>query len=83
MPTLQEKLNHLRANFEKGASENTLRIMHRATRDLKNSGIMDQVAGIGDTAPDFELKNKDDRIVRLKDFRADGPLVLSFFRGQW
>jgi hypothetical protein len=83
MPTLQEELNHIRANFEKSVPVNTLRIMHRATRDLKNSGIMDKVAKIGDTAPDFELKNQDDHIIRLNDFLADGPLVLSFFRGQW
>jgi hypothetical protein len=81
--TLQQKLNHLKANFEKSAPENVLTIMHRATRNLKNSGIMDKVAKIGDTAPDFELKNNDDKIVRLKNVLAERPLVLSFFRGQW
>jgi hypothetical protein len=40
MPTLQEKLNNLRANFEKNAPKNALTIMHRATRDLKNSGTI-------------------------------------------
>ncbi len=57
--------------------------MHRATRDLKNSGIMDGVAKVGDTAPDFELTDNDDNIIRLKDILAENPVVLSFFRGQW
>lgn len=57
--------------------------MHRATRDLKSSGIMDGVAKIGDTAPDFELTDNNDNIIRLKDILAENPLVLSFFRGQW
>jgi AhpC/TSA family len=83
MSTLQEKLDNLKANFEKSAPENALAIMHRVTRDLKNSGIMDGVAKVGDTAPDFELKNNDNKIIRLKDVLAENPVVLSFFRGQW
>ena len=83
MSTLQEKLNNLKANFEKSAPEKALKIMHRATRDLKNSGILEGVAKVGDTAPDFELKNNDNKIIRLKDVLAENPVVLSFFRGQW
>jgi len=83
MSTLQQKLNDIKSNFEKKAPENTLTIMHRATRDLKNSGIMDGVAKAGDTAPDFELTDNDDNIIRLKDILAENLVVLSFFRGQW
>ena len=57
--------------------------MHRATRDIKNSGIMDGVVKVGDAAPDFELTGNDDNNIRLKDIIAEKPLVLSFFRGQW
>jgi peroxiredoxin len=34
----------------------------------------------GELAPDFELKDIDDRVVRLSDFR-EKPVVLSFLRG--
>ncbi len=81
--TLQEKLNNLKANFEKSAPKEALKIMHRATSDLNNSGIMDGVAKTGDTAPEFELKDNDEKVIRLKDFLAKGPLVLSFYRGKW
>jgi hypothetical protein len=81
--TLQEKLNNLKANFEKSAPKEALKIMHRATNDLNNSGIMDGVAKTGDTAPEFELKDNDEKVIRLKDFLAKGPLVLSFYRGKW
>jgi hypothetical protein len=81
--TLQEKLNNLKANFEKSAPKETLEIMHRATGDLSNSGIMEGVVKTGDTAPEFELKDNDEKVIRLKDFLVKGPVVLSFYRGKW
>jgi len=81
--TLQDKLNNLKANFEKSAPKEALEIMHRATSDLSNSGIMDGIIKIGDTAPEFELKDNDEKIIRLKDFLVNGPVVLSFYRGKW
>jgi AhpC/TSA family len=81
--TLQDKLNNLKANFEKSAPKEALEIMHRATGDLSNSGIMDGVVKTGDTAPEFELKDNDEKVIRLKDFLGKGPVVLSFYRGKW
>ena len=81
--TLQEKLNNLKANFEKNAPKEALEIMHRATGDLSNSGIMDGVVKTGDPAPEFELKDNDEKVIRLKDFLVKGPVVLSFYRGKW
>jgi len=81
--TLQDKLNNLKANFEKSAPKEAVEIMHRATSDLSNSGIMDGIVKIGDTAPEFELKDNDEKVIRLRDFLAKGPVVLSFYRGKW
>lgn len=81
--TLQEKLDNLKSNFEKSAPKEAVEIMHRATSDLIVSNIMEGVVKIGETAPEFELKDNDEKIVRLKDFLAKGPVVLSFYRGQW
>jgi peroxiredoxin len=57
--------------------------MHRATNDLINSGIMDGVVKIGNPAPDFELRDNDEKVIRLKDYLSRGPVVLSFYRGKW
>ena len=81
--TLQEKLNNLKANFEKTAPKEALNIMHRATSDLINSNILDGVVKTGDTASEFELKDNNEKVTRLKDFLANGPVVLSFYRGKW
>lgn len=34
---------------------------------------------VGDTAPDFSLKNQDNKPVKLSDFRGKENVVLAFF----
>ena len=80
---LLEKLDKLKAGFEAKAPKDALEIMHRATDDLRDSGIMQQVLKIGDKSPDFELKNADENMINSKDLLSSGPLVLSFYRGRW
>ena len=58
-------------------------IMHRATEDLRKSGILDRIVAVGARAPDFELANHDGRQVSSAELLAGGPMVLSFFRGSW
>jgi peroxiredoxin len=57
--------------------------MHRATEDLKNSSIMDHVVKEGDNAPDFTLKNTKGQNLSLYTLLNDGPVVLTFYRGNW
>jgi hypothetical protein len=80
---LQERLDARRLQFEEKAPKETLDIMHRVTEDLRNSGIMDHILKIGDTAPDFELKNALGQPIQLRSLISDGPLVICFFRGKW
>jgi hypothetical protein len=58
-------------------------IMHRATDELRASGIMDGVIRIGDPLPGFALNNSHGREVRSADLLAKGPVVLTVFRGSW
>ncbi len=39
--------------------------------------------GVGDRAPDFELPDIDGGTVQLSDLLANGPVVLTFYRGAW
>jgi len=80
---LQEKLNAYKAGMVKKAPAEALEIMHRATENLRTSGIMKAVAAVGDRAPEFELENAAEKRIRLRDLLAAGPLVLSFYRGKW
>jgi peroxiredoxin len=57
--------------------------MHRATEELRASGIMERVIKVGDRLPAFALPNAYGQDVRSADLLANGPLVLTFFRGSW
>ena len=81
--SLQDKLNEYKANFVKNAPPENLEIMHRATADLRDSGILDQVLAVGDTAPEFELENTEGELIRSKDILGNHLMVLTFYRGKW
>jgi hypothetical protein len=80
---LQKKLNGLKKGFETQAPKEVVQIMHRATDDLRNSGILEQTVKVGDPAPDFSLTNADGQEFRLQELLSEGPVVLSFYRGKW
>ncbi len=80
---LQEKLDKLKEKFQSSAPKEALDIMQRATEDLKNSEIMEQVKSKGDMAPDFTLPDFQGRLVNLFEQLSKGPVVLGFYRGTW
>jgi peroxiredoxin len=57
--------------------------MHRATAELRGSGILDDVIKVGDRLPPFALQNAFGEEVRSSELLANGPLVLTVFRGAW
>ena len=80
---LQDKLNEYKASFEKNAPPEILEVMHRATADLRNSGIVDRALKEGDRAPEFELENTSGERIRSMDILSDRLMVLTFYRGKW
>jgi len=81
--SLKVKLDKIKEGFKTKAPQDAQEIMHRATEDLKNSGIMDHVVKVGDEAPDFTLKNTEGQDVSLSTLLGDGPVVLTFYQGKW
>ena len=82
---LQEKLDTFKEDFESGgnAPDEAIAAMHRATDELRSSGILDRVLNVGDRIPEFALPDADEHIMYSKDLLAQGNLVLSFYRGVW
>ena len=81
-------MDAFKAAFESGAppynaSREAIETMHRATEDLRRSGLAQRALKVGDLAPAFELANQDGDPVRSSDLLARGPLVITFFRGHW
>jgi len=88
MATLQSRLDEFKKTFESGgppynAPHDVIENMHRATAELKASGIEDRALKVGDRAPGFTLFNQDHVEVSSADLLNQGPLVVSFFRGHW
>ena len=88
MSSLQVRLDEFKRAFESGAPpynvpSEAIKIMHRATAELKASGAEDRALKVGDGAPSFTLFNQDHVEVASDHLLNDGPLVVSFFRGHW
>ena len=81
--TLQQKMNAYKKDFKAKAPAEALAVMHRATKDLAESGILARTVKVGDMAPDFVLKNTKGQDVSLGDLTERGPVVLSVYRGRW
>ena len=81
--SLEEKLADIRAAGAKRIPEDKRAIMGQATKELRDSGIMDRVIKVGDALPAFALANAAGETVRSADILAKGPLVVSIYRGHW
>ncbi|WP_373507697.1 peroxiredoxin-like family protein [Thiocapsa sp.] len=57
-------------------------VMERAARDLAAT-LPEPGLAVGQEAPDFTLRNAFGEPVRLHDLLAEGPVVLTFYRGAW
>jgi len=86
--TLQAKLDAFKADFVAGkppydAPAPIHAVMQRATAELIASGLADRALKAGDAAPVFSLPDAQGKLVSSVELLAQGPLVVSFYRGVW
>ena len=86
--SLQDRIDAFKADFEAGKPPYNAPAwihepMHRATRELIDSGAASQALTVGDRSPAFTLKDPDGQAVSSLDLLAQGPLVVTFYRGVW
>ncbi|NIR79787.1 MAG: hypothetical protein GWO00_15885 [Gemmatimonadetes bacterium] len=58
-------------------------VIERAVEELRESGTLDEVPGPGSPAPRFARPTPEGETVRLDTLLAEGPVILSFYRGRW
>jgi len=73
--TKEKFLNQIPAGVKKKLLENI--------QEMKSPNLVDGAVNQGDTAPDFTLPDARGGKFNLGDALAKGPLVLSFYRGEW
>jgi hypothetical protein len=88
MASLQSRLDEFKTAFESGAPpynapREAIEMMHRATAELKASGLENIALKVGDRAPEFSLFNQEHAQVNSADLLRQDPIVVSFFRGHW
>jgi len=81
--SLREELDAFRADYMKTVPPDIRETMERADMQLAASGIVQRALKTGDQAPDFVLPDVNGNRVQLKNLLAQGPVVISFYRGGW
>lgn len=81
--SLEEKLKALREGAVERFGEEIVSTMHRATEELRHSGIMERALKVGGVTPSFILPNQNGEPVSSADLLKRGPLVVTFYRGVW
>ena len=81
MASLQQQLDEFKKSFESGAPpynapHAAIETMHRATEELKATGLEERALKVGDRAPSFALFNQDHLPVGSADLLRQGPLVV-------
>ena len=83
MTTLQERLDELKAESADKLTPEAKAAVKEGMNELKERQLTERALKAGDTAPGFTLPNARGSGIRSQTFLAQGPLVISFFRGKW
>ncbi len=78
---MQARLDALCASRREIAAWNTA--YEDMVAKLSQTGFLDYALKIGEVFPDFMLPSAEGRLVSLERVRANGPVIISFFRGEW
>jgi len=81
--TLKEQLEATNAGFTARMPEQMITNINNAVTEVKDTGILENVIKVGDRAPDFELPDAVGNPVQLSKLLAQGPVVLTWYRGNW
>jgi hypothetical protein len=83
MMLLEKRLSELREGARERIPARVREEMHRATEELRASGILAKALKVGDKMPAFELPNMNGEAVGSNGLLKQGRLVITFYRGVW
>ncbi|MFI9723075.1 peroxiredoxin-like family protein [Streptomyces sp. NPDC052396] len=80
---LGEELREFKERSMPRLPADALAIMDRGARELAATGMAGRAVGAGERAPEFTLPTALGEPVSLTELLAEGPVVLTFYRGAW
>jgi len=83
MMLLKAQLAAEKARFEATSPDSFAETVRASIAAISHSNLLERALKGGDSAPAFRLHDRQARPFDLDDHLARGPVVLSFFRGEW
>lgn len=81
--TLEATLQQIVDDAKSRIPEEMQTAMHRATEELRASGITETALKAGAKLPPFSLQNIGGETISSDTLLAKGSLVVTFYRGVW
>ena len=81
--SLKAQLAACRREYEANAEPHVVAAMRRSIQKLAETGLVAKAVKAGETAPLFRLRCGPDSFINLSDLLNRGPVVVSFFWGDW
>lgn len=81
--TLKEQLDATRDGMVNRLPAEVIETIGIGNKQIRESMDMDKVINVGDKAPDFELPDATGNTVRLSNLLNKGPVLFTWYRGNW
>mgnify|MGYP006266090767 CR=1 FL=1 len=81
--SLASQLEAKKAAFNAAASDEKKQAYAQGILEVEQSAAMANALRQGDRAPDFRLPAATGEMIRLSELLAEGPVVLTWYRGGW
>jgi len=82
-PTLDSQLRAVTENVRQQAPAEVFSTLEATTAQLQASGLAERALRVGDTMPEFALPDPTGKIVSSRELLKQGPLLVTFYRGNW
>ncbi|KAM3072336.1 hypothetical protein ACMFMG_009145 [Clarireedia jacksonii] len=81
--SLAAQLNAVKAGFEANAPAQLKEPIFKANQDFQKAYDPSKAIQVGQAFPSFVLSNAVGKEVTLSELLANGPLLITFYRGEW
>lgn len=83
MTNLAKKIDEINKNLAAQLPADIIEVFSQSIQELKSSKIEENSTQVGDTFPNFSLKNTSNQIIHLNELLKKGKVIVAFFRGSW
>ena len=83
MSDLATQIQQFNIELAAKVPQEVLKAFGKSIEDLKTKNIEEKSIKIGETIPNFSLKNAKNEVVNSSDILKNGKMIIAFYRGSW